>query len=81
MHIYFLFNWCFLLCLQRNFANTTLKLSRHHIPMLVVFYNWWTPKVISYLSAYHRAILDFTEAGANLRYGLVEASEENLDSK
>ena len=49
--------------------------------MLVVFYNWWAPGVISFLSAYHRAILDFTEIDANLRYGLIEANEENMESK
>ena len=58
-----------------------LKLSRHHVPMLVLFYNWWAPNVIPFLSAYHRAILDFTEMGANLRYGLIEANETNMESK
>ena len=46
--------------------------------MLVAFYSWWAPNVIPYLTAYRRAILDFADAGANLRYGLVEASDENL---
>ncbi len=71
----------FLVLFQDNFYNATLVESKHHVPTVVLFYNWWAGDVIPHLKAYTRAVTDFTELGVHLKYAMVEMNTETQSSE